>query len=543
MAVHLPMPSRQAVWWIVPLLMIVLCGGGVAVATLPARSVSTCADSLTVVAASSFAPVLSAVAPMVGEGADCARLDIVVADGRGAARQVADRAADVWIPDDASWGGTQGVAELAEPAPGGPGTVLATSPFYLVTDPATAARLTAEGGGWAGLGRLVASQAGIPPVTLALRDPASTGDGLLAAGAIGETKWIDAGMDASAELLAEAMPLTRTVTGPEPALPRSLGEVGVVPEHALLPALRSAEGADERQVLAPTDHTAVLRYSWFPTAAAAAQPATAGQLARLLSTLTGTSADRALADAGLRRPDATAPPGEPVPGLPAVTAPPFEVFLPHHADHVFTTWYAADRRADVLVAVDVSGSMNARVPGSDRRLIDLVKGGFADMGRLMPDDSELGLWEFGVRLDQSSDHRVLLPTAPLTAAHRRDLDVAVDQLEARSAGTGLHDTMLAAYLAARDRYRGVPSHVVVFTDGHNEEDPGSLSMEQLGQRLIEAQDPARPVRMTVVAFGAKPDAALLKKTLQPVNGYVGQVSTAEGVGRAFMHVAAGGLHD
>ena len=47
----------------------------------------------------------------------------------------------------------------------------------------------------------------------------------------------------------------------------------------------------------------------------------------------------------------------------------------------------------------------------------------------------------------------------------------------------------------------------------------------------------------MVAFGNQPDVPPLKQALLPVKGYVGQVTTAEGVTRAFMHTAAGGLHD
>ena len=104
--------------------------------------------------------------------------------------------------------------------------------------------------------------------------------------------------------------------------------------------------------------------------------------------------------------------------------------------------------------------------------------------------------------------------------------------------------MLAAYLAARDSYRpGVPSHVVVFTDGRNESDPGSLTLDQLGQRLTQAQDPARPVRLSLVTFGNKSDVPQLTKALEPVDGYVSQLRTADAVGRALVHVAAGGMHD
>ena len=525
-----------------------LAAGGAMVVSMTGGSSTPpepgCSGALRVVTASSFAEVLTALAPAVATGPNCARLDVQVADGRGAAAEVADQGADLWIPDDAAWAGTQARAVLAEAPAAGAGTVLAVSPFYLVTDPATAERVAGEGNGWLGLDRLVAAQTGIPPVTLALRDPAGSGDGLLAAGAAGEAVWIDAGMDASAQALARMMPVTRTVPGSEPALPRSLGEVGVVPEYALLPALRAGSPEESHTVIAPADHTAALRFSWFPSAAAAADPAKAAQLDRLREALTGAPAVEALGAAGLRRPSDTGPPGEPGSPLPAVTAPLYDVLAPHHVDHVFATWYPADRRADVLVAVDVSGSMNARVPGSSQRLIDLVKAGFADMGRQLPDDAELGLWEFGVQLAPPDDYQALLPSATLSPGHREQLDAAVQRLQARSAGTGLHDTMLAAYLAAQERHRdGVPSHVVVFTDGHNELDPGSLTLQQLTQRLVEAQDPQRPVRLTVAAFGDKPDVAPLKKALEPIDGYVSRLSTADAVGRAFLHVAAGGLHD
>ena len=72
------------------------------------------------------------------------RLEVAVADGRTAAGRLAEPAADVWIPDDAGWAGDPGPARLAAPPP--PGTVLAESPFYLVTDAATAQRVTARVG-------------------------------------------------------------------------------------------------------------------------------------------------------------------------------------------------------------------------------------------------------------------------------------------------------------------------------------------------------------------------------------------------------------
>lgn len=549
-------PRRRAPRWVLPVLLALGLGAGVVVVAVQSRpddsertvssgasGASACGTQVRVVAAASFAPVLSAVQPAVAEGPDCARLDVVVADGREAAQQVVDGAAHAWIPDDAAWTGAAGPVELAEAPAAGAGTVLALSPLYMVTDEPTAHRVTTAGGGWLGLADLVTGRVAGPgpPVTVAVRDPAGSGDGLLAAGALGEAVWLDAGMDASAEALATALPAIRTVSGTDPALPSTPGEVGLVPEHALLPVLRADRASP--QVIAANDHTAALRFSWHPTAAAAADPVLAPALDRVREALTGADSAPAFAAAGLRRTDVAVPPRPPVADLPAVTAPMFDVLGAHHVDHVFATWYPEDRRSDVLVAVDVSGSMQARAPGSDRALLDLVKEGFADLGTLLPDSSELGLWEFGVRLQPPDDHRVLLPRGALTPQHRSSVTSAVRALQARDTGTGLHDTVLAGYTAARDRYReGVPNHVVVFTDGRNEADPGSPSMEQLSQALAAAVDAERPVQLTVVTFGDQPEAAALKQALEPVAGYVDQLSTADEVGAVFIHVAAGGLH-
>ena len=136
----------------------------------PAAVAQSCPTVLRVVTAASFAPVVTGVAPALAEGPGCVRLDVAVADGRAAADRLAEPAADVWIPDDAGWAGNPGPARLAAPPAAGAGTVLAESPFYLVTDSATAKRVTDAGGGWLSLADLVTGE-GPDPVRLAVRDP------------------------------------------------------------------------------------------------------------------------------------------------------------------------------------------------------------------------------------------------------------------------------------------------------------------------------------------------------------------------------------
>ena len=129
-------------------------------ATGSGSETTDCETTLRIVTARSFDPVLSELAPSVGTGENCANLEVEVVDGRAAPAQVAELAAHVWIPDDAAWAETAGSLELAEEEVAGSGTVVATSPIYMVTDEATAEEVAQAGGSWRGLADLVTSDSG-----------------------------------------------------------------------------------------------------------------------------------------------------------------------------------------------------------------------------------------------------------------------------------------------------------------------------------------------------------------------------------------------
>ena len=536
---HAQSARRTAVWLAAVVGVVALASTAVGFAAVgqedtPGDGASgSCARSVKVVTAASFAPVLRRLGPGLAEGPDCVGLDTVVADGREAPGRVAERQADVWIPDDASWIATAPKGLLAEDGAGGAGTVLATSPIFMVADQATSGKVSRAGGTWLALAALLDEKDS--GVRLAVRDPNSSGDGMVAAGSLGESVWEDRGMDASAMALSTALTVTRTVRDGAPALPRASGEVGLVPEYALL----AAPGALDRVVLTGKDRTALLRFSWQPTALAVDTAERADALDRLFAALK--DAGPALAAARLRGP--TAAPLEESSGLPAVEAKPFEVLGPHHVDHVFATWYVQDRKTSLLLVVDVSGSMGETAPGGSARIIDLVRQGCLAVGRLLPDASSLGLWEFGSLLAPPVDHRTLLPNGPLDTRQRAALGSAVSRLQPRTTGTGLYDTTLAAYKAAVEAYRpGEPNQVLIFTDGRNEDDADTITAAELSAGLKAAADPDRPVQLTVVAYGSRPEIPVLEKAIEPVDGYLTKVTTAAEVAASFVHVAASGLH-
>jgi hypothetical protein len=492
---------------------------------------------LRVLTAASYAPAIAAVEPRLRTGADCVQTLVTVADGRAAADRVKATKADVWIPDDTAWA-ADASDYLADPKATDE-TVLASSPVVFVGTSATMKRLRDTGGGWAGLARLVA---GADPVGLTVRDPAGSGDGLLAVGGLSEIVWSNQGVDASASMLAAAFPLTRTVTGPA-ALPARDGEVGLVPEYAL--GGRQPAGLE---VLVPSDRTALLRYTWLPTSTGSYDVEIVRARGRLLAQLSGDGldrGDRARGAAHLRRPDGSSPgtasasPSASTVGAQRSLPEPFDVLAPHHVRHVFATWYPADRLADLLLVIDVSGSMANAVPGSATPLIDVVREGVLAVGRQLPDDARLGLWAFGSGLDPPRDYLEVLPLRRLDADQRAALDRSVGALAARRTGTGLNDTLLAAYQAAQKFARpGVPSQLMVFTDGRNEDDPGALPNAELAKALA-AVDPTKPVGLTVVQLGGAKTG--LEKALEPVHGHLTQVGNVDQITAAFMHLAVGGL--
>ena len=271
---------------------------------------------------------------------------------------------------------------------------------------------------------------------------------MLGAGAVAEAVWVKSGMDASAEALATALPRTRTVADDAPALPgrparsgwcpstacsrcgsrsraRGVGGAGSARPHRG-PALQLAAHRGRRRGSRPGPR----RWTGWPPRSPDRRPT--GRWPR----------------PGLRRPGGGPPPG--ADGLPAAKAPLFDVLGPHHVDHVLASWYAADRRSDLLVAVDVSGSMRARAPGSDRAVIDVVRDGVGELASLLPDDSQLTLWRFGTHLDGTRDYEAVLRGTTLDGEGRAAVSRAVGQLVPQDTGTGLHDTILAAYEAARD---------------------------------------------------------------------------------------------
>ena len=495
-------------------------------------SAKSCSHRVHAVTATSFAPVLRRVAQNLTSGTDCVGVEITIADGQAAAATVAATHADVWIPDDASWRNLPNPVSYASKS----AVTIATSPLLFVTDAATA---SGQGGAvhtWGGLATALAPQGS---TKLVITDPVTSGDGLVAGGALTEAVIATSGPLISAYDLLRAWQVGTTVSNKQVALPTKAGQIGIVAEYALLRSGKSSQYS----VVAPSDATALLRYTWYPTASGMADPDRAAALSRLRSTLTGNAGRAALREFDLRTPDSPgdAPPAAGDKRLPAVTASPMPVTVEHAMWHVLTTWAPAQRVANVLVVVDVSGSMGDPAPGTAIPLIDLVRQGIGQVDALLPATSHLGLWQFGSRLAPPDDYQQLVPTAPLNQPQRAKLTAATAGLAAKNTGTGLYDTILAAYKYQQAHFQaGMPNEIMLFTDGVNQDDPASISRAQL-KAALAAADPKKRVQIGIFAFGKRLPTDALTDALAPVDGQVDSLSAANEVVAAFVHAVSGGL--
>ncbi|MEV7044058.1 substrate-binding domain-containing protein [Amycolatopsis sp. NPDC051061] len=181
--------------------------------------------------------------------------------------------------------------------------------------------------------------------------------------------------------------------------------------------------------------------------------------------------------------------------LPAATA----------IDELLNQWAGVNLSARVQVLVDVSGSMNAQVPGTGLNRMQLSMQATAKALHLFKPTTQLRMLAFSTRLDGDKDYRELLPMAPV-AQHLASgaLDKLAQVKATPNGGTGLYDSVLDTYRTARREWEpGRLNLVIVLTDGRNE-DPHGISREDLLSELAKLQDPRRPIPLIGVGIG--PDA-------------------------------------
>ncbi|BBE47448.1 MULTISPECIES: substrate-binding domain-containing protein [Rhodococcus] len=166
------------------------------------------------------------------------------------------------------------------------------------------------------------------------------------------------------------------------------------------------------------------------------------------------------------------------------------------------------RPSRALAVVDVSGSMDYMQDGVTRMAATAQAGDIAI--RMFPANAQLGLWAFSVDLGDGTDYRELEPVARMDATeggtdHRSKLLSRIDNLSSIvGGGTGLYDSVLAAYRSMQQSCDPASiNSVILLTDGAND-DPSGIALQELLDTLTREQDPTRPV--PIITIGVTDDA-------------------------------------
>lgn len=233
----------------------------------------------------------------------------------------------------------------------------------------------------------------------------------------------------------------------------------------------------------------------------------------------GPEGQRELMDAGFRDPNRG--PGPQLTeenGLaPQITALPRAVLLPDSVSRTLTTWTALTQPTNLLLVLDISGSMRAVVPGTGQSRLALAKQAAKAAVNIFPPDAEVALWSFSTRLSGNRDYRQVVSLGPLNEdvpnfPHRRaQLLAAIDNLQP-TGDTGLYDTIAAAQKSMLDNFRkGAANMVVLMTDGKNDDSTGGISLETLRDQLTKNNAGANKVPVVLVGYGEEVDFDILQE--------------------------------
>ncbi|GAA2866721.1 substrate-binding and VWA domain-containing protein [Streptosporangium fragile] len=201
---------------------------------------------------------------------------------------------------------------------------------------------------------------------------------------------------------------------------------------------------------------------------------------------------------------------------------------PSVLDKVLRSWSELRKRANVLIVVDRSGSMEEEAPGTGESRLELAKKAAINALPQFRGDDKVGLWAFSTGQDGEKDYRELVPVEEVS----RTGDLLRRQLDGLTAGggTGLYDTTLAAVERMRGtRDEGAINAVVFLTDGKNEKN-GGIDLENLLSRL----DP--DVRLFTIGYGESADQEVLRRIAEATDGAAYDSSRADTIDQVFTSV-------
>lgn len=484
------------------------------------------AVSINVTAAKDIAPVVEQAARKASQeqGDDCYRVEVKTAKSERTAETLVlsdgEDPPDVWIPESTMWARYarhKGAREVPLT-----GTSIASSPVVLAVTDKAAARL-----GWPDkqprwrdvLGKDIArSRVAIADPT---RDPAGLATLIGVRDLTGESGYND-------QTAATAL---RTLSN------NTVGQV-----RELFAGLPGRAKSDKALEAFPTSELAVLRHNLqapspdlvavypkkpvpsldYPYLVLPGADVAKKAAARdFLNRLRGDEGQRLFQAAGLRNTD-----GEALTDRGSDRRTTKDTIAPRELPSASTVrallskWNGFLLGARINVLLDVSGSMDAPVPGTGKTRMDLTRRITETGLRMFKPSTKVGIWLFSTELDGKKPYRELLDMRPVSE-HIDGAGLAkLRGVKAKPLGaTGLYNSVLAAYRHALANWEaGRVNVVVLLTDGRNDYRAG-ITREQLLSELRKLRDDKRPVQIVGIGVGPDVDPAELRQITQITGGY------------------------
>jgi hypothetical protein len=411
---------------------------------------------------------------------------------------------DAWITDSSVWVGR---ANAVSGSPVTPGEPFASSAVLVAMKDETAS----------GLGsRLRWADLLGGPVPMRIPDPNRSAIARIALG-VASTSLPDARL----RTLAATSAPTGTGGVSLAGIATAGRSVGAVVSQAQLVAWNTAHPDQALAAVAPSEGAPALEYS---LVSLTKDPDKTGPVTALEHYLTSADTRKILQDSGFRTADGDPKDPSPLYG---------EIRVAGEAEGASLTkaaglWNAAAKKTQALLAVDVSGSMLDRTDNGTR--LAIVQKSTARAVAAVSPTTMASLWIYSLHVgSRADDYRQLTDYGRLGVSKSLGaLDDAVARLDTYvGGGSGLYDTIAAAYDRARSAWRpGYANTLVIVADGPNEDDYG-LTLELLKKRLAAAKDPKRPVRVVVLGIGGRADAAAMRQVVAITGGQYVSTETVE----------------
>ncbi|OZF38736.1 hypothetical protein CH296_03320 [Rhodococcus sp. 14-2496-1d] len=502
----------MAKYGIVAVVLLLVLGGGVFVGLKAFGSKCGDPEAYSLAADPAIAPVLQQIVDNTSsEELGCAAVEVTATESGQVSAAVAkgDDVPSLWVPDSSLWIGktvrsTASLIDLASQSVAATPAVLAARkdevPFFDT---------------WLTALKLEGLRIGNPLAN-------TTSDAAIL-GAVAEAGSDETALDSvSAALvpIAQAQAATRGEADPTVRLDDLVadGGVAVVSEQAYLDYQQDKNV--ELGATAPPTGAFFLNFPLAVTEPAGDRHETAKSVGTALATaIQSEQGQQALSDAGFRSADMA--PLDSDRGIGDVT--PLTIADQQAAESTLRQYQILALPSRALVMEDVSGSMNYSA-GANSRIAMTVQA--SETGnRLFPDNASMGLWAFSIGLGGGDqDYRELAPIRRMDeqVGNTTQREVLLQQTRTLPSlvggGIGLYDTTLAAFRTVQQGYDpDAVNSVIILTDGTNE-DPDSISLDELLSTLRAEQDPSKPVVIVTIGITDDADAGVLQQISAATGG-------------------------